>query len=155
MIASIRIEGGYSDRHRVFVTFLNPDGFVPREDVIVSVGPGAQVNPSAAHGGGVTLVAWSERRADGKYVLRTRPFDANGTPIAQPSSMPFAGPPQRSSVAFNGETFFVVWSEGPRGTGAIYGARITARGAAFEVQRISSISGAGRDRSPPTSLISC
>lgn len=95
----------------------------------ISLGPAPQIHPAGAHGGGVTLVAWSERAAGGEFVVKTRTFDAAGGPFTAIVAMPFRGSSQlRPSVASDGNSFFVVWTEGLSGDDRIYGARVAADG---------------------------
>ncbi len=104
----------------------------------ISLGPAPQIHPAGAHGGGVTLVAWSERAAGGEFIVKTRAIDAAGAPAAEIVAMPFRGSSQlRPSVASDGNSFFVVWTEGIPGNDAIYGARVAADGRLLDAAPIA------------------
>ncbi len=103
----------------------------------ISLGPVAQIHPAAAHGNGVTLAAWVELDPAARFVVKTRPFDATGAPLAPPRAMPFRGEPQaQPRVGFDSASFFVIWSEGTAGTSGIYGARVGPDGELLDAESI-------------------
>jgi hypothetical protein len=111
------------------IAVVDSSGALVRAPAPISLGPAPQIHHAAAHGGGVTLVAWVERNPAGEFVVKARPFDGMGTPVAPPITMPWHGADQlRPAVASNGDSFFVVWSEGPSGSSGVYGATVGTDG---------------------------
>ncbi|HUP65405.1 MAG TPA: hypothetical protein VM557_09005 [Thermoanaerobaculia bacterium] len=102
------------------------------EPTAISIGPSSQSSPVGAWGGGAYLVGWSERIGE-RWSIRGRRFASSGEPIGPPISFPISSEDQiRPSIAFNGESFFLVWSEGPGGWSRVRGARISADGAVLD-----------------------
>ncbi len=109
-----------------------------RTPMTISLGPAPQIDPAGVHGGGVTLAAWVERTIEERFVVKVRPFDRDGLPLAPPATMPWRGFAQGyPSVASDGASFFVVWSEGVRGLEGVWGARVTADGRVLDAAAIS------------------
>ncbi len=126
---------------RVRFSIHDASGAELRAPVTISVGPAPQIQPAAAHAGGVTLTAWTEATPEGTFAIRTRPFDGAGTPLAPPAAIPSRGTFQTiPRVATDGSSFFVAWSEGA----SVYGARVARDGRVLDPEgiRISDSSGA-------------
>ncbi len=112
------------------VAVFDSSAIVVREATPISLGPAPQIHPAAAHASGVTLAAWVERTMEERLVVKARPFDGDGgVPLAPAVTMPLRGWPQsHPSVATDGTSFFIVWSEGASGRDGVCGARVTADG---------------------------
>jgi hypothetical protein len=119
------------------VAVLDASAAIVRAPTTISLGPAPQIHPAGAHAGGVTLAAWVERTIEERFVVKVRPFDRNGVPLAPPVTMPWRGVAQGyPSVASDGASFFVVWSEGAWGLDGVWGARVTTDGRVLDAGAI-------------------
>jgi hypothetical protein len=123
---------------------LDAGAAIVRAPTTISLGPAPQIQPAAAHGSGVTLVSWVERTIEERFVVKVRPFDRDGVPLAPPATMPWRGFSQAyPSVASDGTSFFVVWCEGARGLDGVWGARVSAEGRVLDAAAIPVLGPAG------------
>lgn len=113
---------------------LDPAGFM------ISHAPNSQRHPKLASGGTNSLVVWYDRR-NGAFADI---YGARVTPQAQvldPAGIPICVDPaeqQLSSVAFDGNNFFVTWEDWRSGDSAdIYGARVNQSGVVLDTAGIA------------------
>lgn len=117
------------------------------ETRIVSIGVASQASPAAAFGGGAYLVAWSERRSD-VWQIRLRRFALHGEPLGAPFDAYASDHDQHEpALAFNGESFLLVWSEGGGGRSAVRGLRLDSQGAILDTRPIEIAGESGVQRS--------
>lgn len=97
------------------------------------VGPatGEQLAPAVASGGGVTLIAWMDRRADAShYDIVAARIGADGALLEPRELAVGVGPTSGGSpaVAWGGDAFLVVWDEESGGGREIRARRVAADG---------------------------
>ncbi|NUP12996.1 MAG: hypothetical protein HOW73_43710 [Polyangiaceae bacterium] len=123
---------------------------VPIPDVVrTGAGPERHEQPAAAVGDGVTLMLWSDNRAEpwggsGADIVGLR-YAADGTPMDDSPIRIAVGHHEDLSpaVAFGGDTFFVAWwvitrfPNGEGGTGLIRGARVASDGTLLDPDGIA------------------
>ncbi len=115
----------------VLASILDVRGATLRAAETISLAEAAQIQPAAVESNGVLLAAWAELGMDVRFVVKARAFDLAGVPLAPPVVMPVSEDGQwMPALASNGDSFLVVWSEMPWGTGerAIKGARVSLTG---------------------------
>ena len=101
---------------------------------VTDPGGGTQTAPALASNGTNYLAVWADDRAGDVDVYGARVsaagavLDATGIVIAEALNAQ-----QAPAVAFDGTNYFVVWSDGRRGSGTdIYGARVSQAGVVLE-----------------------
>lgn len=130
-----RIPGYFSNELRLGM--FDASAAATRDASTISLGPAPQVDPAAAHGGGATLAAWTERAPDGSFVVKARPFDAAGAPLSPPVTMPASGTNQYAPrVSWGDSSFLVVWSEPTPVGAATLAARVAPDGRLLDPEAI-------------------
>lgn len=101
--------------------------------------PSTQQRPSVAWGSGCYLAVWEDNAGNSlSREIYARRFDAAGQPLdAAPFRIAAAPSAQRTpKVAFDGQNFLAVWTEGPFNGQYIRGARISPAGAVLDAAGI-------------------
>jgi VCBS repeat-containing protein len=103
---------------------------------VTDPGGGAQTAPAIASNGSGYLAVWADDRAGDVDIYGARVSAAGAvldtTGIAISTAL---NAQQAPAVAFDGTNYFVVWSDGRRGSGTdIYGARVSQAGAVLDAE---------------------
>jgi len=96
-----------------------------------------QIFPSGVFTGDAYTVVWNERDSSGVWRLRGARVDLSGA-TTDTIDFPFEAEDQfRPSIAFNGESHLVVWTEGPSGTSSVRGVRLSSDGHLLDAQPLT------------------
>jgi hypothetical protein len=102
-----------------------------------------QIFPGGVFTGDAFTVVWNERSSSGPWRIRGARVDLAGATTGA-IEFPFEGEDQfRPSIAFNGESHFVVWTEGPSGTTLVRGVRLSADGTLLDAQPLTLLGDGG------------
>jgi len=105
--------------------------------IVISAAPGDQLSPALAFDGTNYFVVWSENRGDSWDICGTRVTQAGDVVDAEAIAVSTETGDQSSpTVAFDGTSYLVVWSDRRRGTLDIYGARVQPSGVVADPEGI-------------------
>ncbi|XXX72214.1 hypothetical protein WMF30_31660 [Sorangium sp. So ce134] len=130
-------------RPRVYGARVPPSTGVPIEiaGFPISAGAGRQYMPAIAFDGARYMVVWENGTGSSPstFELRGARIDPSGTGIDPTGFTISAGPAPkvRPRLAFGGDVYFAVWSDGRASRSAIYGARIDASGRVLDPDGIA------------------
>lgn len=116
--------------------------------VPVSTGPMVEDTPAIACSSAACLVAWSDMRSGARDIYGARL--AAGV-VLDPAGIPISGAANREQtpdVAWDGSNYLAVWQDRRAGHWDIYGARISAQGAALDPAGIAIATGPFDQQTP-------
>ncbi|WP_243338178.1 InlB B-repeat-containing protein [Anaeromyxobacter soli] len=130
---------------------VTPGGALLDADAVkVSSAPGLQVQPAIACDGSSCLVTWQDQRNGVWDVYGARVSSPQAT-VLDPGGIPISTAPGWQvgpDVAFDGQSYFVVWTDQRSSVGDIYGARVSTSGVVVDAQGLPLVTVPGGQGGP-------